>query len=247
MTGSVHILRSGVALIEDAPASDADDATVVPIGRASAAGSRHRHPAGGARGRVTVDDGSEEPWPTAPDDLEDGLPSERSIAHGLVESRRWALAAAFERWADLVHGVARQLVGHDHADDVTQQVFVEAWRSRRSFDPSRGEVPGWLVGIARNVARSYMRDRGPATLDVDEQRDADGAAPGADAVVDHLVVASAFRDLPATQREVLELTLLGEFTHSEAAAHLGIPLGTVKTRHRRGLKALRASLAGAVA
>ena len=80
-----------------------------------------------------------------------GLPCGEPVHadHGLVEGRRWALAAAFERWADLVHGVARQLVGHDHADDVTQQVFVEAWRSRRSFSPDRGEVPGWLVGITR--------------------------------------------------------------------------------------------------
>ena len=53
--------------------------------------------------------------------------------------------------------------------------------------------------------------------------------------------------ISGAQREVLELKLLCEFTHSEAAAHLDIPLGTVKTRHRRGLKALRASLAGAVA
>ena len=108
-------------------------------------------------------------------------------------------------------------------------------------------MPGWLVGITRNVARSHMRDRGPDHLDVDESRDSDESVPGADAVVDHLVVANAFRDLPPKQREVLELTLVGEFTQAEAADHLGIPLGTVKTRHRRGLRALRASLAGAVA
>ena len=173
------------------------------------------------------------------------MPSERSIAHGLVEGRRWALAAAFERWADLVHGVARQLVGRDHADDVTQQVFVEAWRSRRSFSPDRGEVPGWLVGITRNVARAHLRSRGPSMLDIDERRDDDETAPGADRVVDHLLVATAFRDLPSRQREVLELTLVSEFTQAEAATHLDIPLGTVKTRHRRGLRTLRASLGGA--
>ena len=246
MTAATPFPRLRGAVIDDGPSDAEDDGIVVPIGSAPHAGSRHRHPAGGAL-RLTAGAEEDDPWPTAPDDLEDGLPSERSIAYGLVEGRRWALAAAFERWADLVHGVARQLVGHDHADDVTQQVFVEAWRSRRSFSPDRGEVPGWLVGITRNVARTHLRERGPAHLEVDDELDADETAPAADVVVDHLVVANAFRDLPAHQREVLELTLLREFTQSEAADHLGIPLGTVKTRHRRGLKALRASLQGAVA
>lgn len=226
---------AGVAVIEEPGGNDRDDHTVVPFLRtpgSDRAGSQGRHPAGGALDADT--EPAHEP--------EDGLPSERSIAHGLPDGRRWALAAAFERWADLVHGVARQMVGRDHADDVTQMVFVEAWRSRRSFSPDRGEVPGWLVGITRNVARSHLRSLGPRSLQVDDALDADGAAPAADAVIDSLLVANAFRDLSAAQRQVLELTLVSEYTQAEAAARLDIPLGTVKTRHRRGLETLRKSL-----
>lgn len=226
----------GGVRIDDVPSGTPDDGTVVPFGRSTGEGSRLRHPAGGGvPDEADLGDG---------DRTAEGLPTERSIARGLVAGRRWALAAAFERWADLVHGVARQLVGRHAADDVTQQVFIEAWRSRNSFSPDRGEVPGWLVGITRNVARGHLRRRGPLPLDVDERRDGDERARGAEDVVDGLLVAEAFRSLPPHQRAVLELTLIEEYTQSEAAARLEIPLGTAKTRHRRGLAALRAALDG---
>ncbi len=170
------------------------------------------------------------------------LQGERAIAAGLVAGDRAALGAAFERWADLVHGVARQLVGRHDADDVTQQVYVAAWRSRTGFDPERGEVPGWLVGITRNVARQHLRRRGPTHLELSPELDEDVTTPEQDHVIDALMVASTLRDLPDDQRTVLELTLLEELTQAEAADRLGIPLGTVKTRHRRGLQTIRTTL-----
>lgn len=173
---------------------------------------------------------------------EERLDGERAIAHGLVAGDRAALGAAFERWADLVHGVARQLVGTHDADDVTQQVFVAAWQSRQGFDPSRGEVPGWLVGITRNMARTHLRRRGPTHLALSDELDDDPTTGGQEHVADALLVASTIRDLPGEQRRVLELTLLHELTQSEVADRLGIPLGTVKTRHRRGLQTIRTTL-----
>ncbi len=170
------------------------------------------------------------------------LEGERAIAAGLVAGDRAALGAAFERWADLVHGVARQLVGNHDADDVTQQVYVAAWQSRQGFDPDRGEVPGWLVGITRNVARQHLRRRGPTHLELAQELDEDVTAPEQEHVVDALLVASTIRDLPGEQRRVLELTLFEELTQAEAAERLGIPLGTVKTRHRRGLQTIRTTL-----
>lgn len=178
--------------------------------------------------------------PAALDDAQ----AERAIGTALVAGRPEALEAAFRNWADLVHGVARQLVGRDEADDVTQQVFVAAWQSRTSFDPDRGEVPGWLVGITRNVARSHLRARVPDPVEVVDDLDADPSAPSQDHVVDALLLASALRDLPDHQRAVLELTLLEDHTQAEVAVRLDLPLGTVKTRQRRGLQRLRATLGG---
>lgn len=171
-------------------------------------------------------------------------PPEHEIGRGLVAGDPTALEASFRRWADLVHGVARSMVGVDDADDVTQQVYVQAWRSRTTFDPTRGEVPGWLVGITRNVARQHLRDRAPTPLELVDDLDADPVAAEQSEVVDALVIASTLRDLPDTQRAVLELTLLHDLTQAETAQRLGIPLGTVKTRHRRGLQQLRDRIGG---
>ena len=169
--------------------------------------------------------------------------AERDIAHGLVAGHASALEHAFRRWADLVHGIARSMVGVDDADDVTQQVFVQAWRSRTTFDPTRGEVPGWLVGITRNTARDHLRRRAPGSLELDDALDADPRRADDD-VVTALLVASTLRDLPDEQRVVLELTLLHEHTQAETADRLGLPLGTVKSRHRRGLRRLRDTIGG---
>ena len=136
------------------------------------------------------------------------------------------------------------MVGTDDADDVTQQVFVQAWRSRTTFDPDRGEVPGWLVGITRNTARQHLRQRAPDPLEIDEQLDADDRAREQDDVLTALVVASTLRDLPDHERAVLELTLLHELTQAEVAERLDLPLGTVKSRQRRGLQTLRDTIGG---
>ena len=95
---------------------------------------------------------------------------ERQVAAGLVAGDRAALETAFRSWGGLVHGYVRQAVGADAADDLTQQVFVEAWRARDRFDPDRGVVPAWLVGIARNLVSRHWRTahRTPTPVDVVE-------------------------------------------------------------------------------
>ncbi len=82
---------------------------------------------------------------------------ERRIAAGLLAGNRDALADAFSTWGAMVHAFCTSRVGHDAADDLTQQVFVAAWRSRTTFDPDRGVVPGWLIGIARNLTNRSFR------------------------------------------------------------------------------------------
>ncbi len=88
---------------------------------------------------------------------------ERAIAAGLASGDPTALEAAFRSWSGMIHGFCRRAAGAGAADDLTQQVFVEAWRTREGFDPDRGVVPGWLVGpqwratgLASIEARSTM-------------------------------------------------------------------------------------------
>jgi RNA polymerase sigma factor (sigma-70 family) len=171
--------------------------------------------------------------------------AERDIAVRLAAGDPAAIADAFARWADLVHGVARQMVGTNEADDVTQQVYLEAWRTHSRFDPERGEVPGWLVGITRNLAKRALTQRRPAALTIVDDLDTGTMEPAQERVIDALLVAATLRDLPDEQREVLELTLLEDLTQAECAHHLNVPIGTIKSRQRRGLRRLRQTHADA--
>jgi RNA polymerase sigma factor (sigma-70 family) len=154
-----------------------------------------------------------------------------------------ALREAYDAWAPLVLGYCRRrLTRGTDAEDATQQVFVAAWRARDTFDPSRGSLPTWLLGIARykvvDRLRAQQRTR-ETTLDrVAEPADADRT----DALADRMLVASAIGRLSADQRRVLALSFWEGYSHHEIAARLDLPLGTVKSHARRGLERMRQEL-----
>lgn len=163
-------------------------------------------------------------------------PDERRIAHALVAGDRDALAEAFSRWGRMIHAIGTRAAGPDAADDLTQSVFVEAWRSRARFDPERGVVPGWLVGIARNQIRRDARRHREVPIDRDVEHPEDSRE---DAVANQVVLAQALSDLDPTVRSTLELSYWHGLTQTEVATRLDLPLGTVKSHQRRGLARLR--------
>ncbi|MFP8962917.1 sigma-70 family RNA polymerase sigma factor [Streptomyces nanhaiensis] len=168
--------------------------------------------------------------------------ADEEVARALVRGEEWALAELFERWGTLVHTLsARVLGGTQDAEDVTQQVFLAAWRGRDTYRPERGSLPGWLVGITRRVAAdalaSRARRREPAAAGSTFPPAAAGPHP--DEVLDRLLVARALAGLPAVQRRVLFLAFYEDLTHTEIARRTGLPLGTVKAHARRGLLRLR--------
>jgi RNA polymerase sigma-70 factor (ECF subfamily) len=154
-----------------------------------------------------------------------------------------ALRQAFDRYAGMVQRVGMLRLGNHHdAEELVQQVFVRAWKGRAGFDPARGSLGGWLLGIARRlIADRY------ASLDRDRKviAAAESIAPPAtdvksvDRVVDRVVVGDEVNRLPDEQRMVLRLAFYGDLSHSEIAATTGIPIGTVKSHIRRALILLR--------
>jgi RNA polymerase sigma-70 factor (ECF subfamily) len=159
-----------------------------------------------------------------------------------------AFAALYDLLASVVHGAVLRVV-RDPAmsEEVTQEVFVELWRTAGRFDADRAAVSTWAVTIARRRAidrvrrEQSQRDR----LERAAQQPVGDAHDAADAAVSALEadrVGQAIAELPDDQRVVIEMAFLDGDTHAEIADRLGVPLGTVKGRVRGGLKKLGARL-----
>ncbi|MEU9254371.1 sigma-70 family RNA polymerase sigma factor [Streptomyces sp. NPDC048270] len=185
------------------------------------------------------------PGPT--DEVRELVDLSRRFREGDEES----FAAAYRRWGGMVHTMAWRTTGDRHtAEDITQQVFFDAWRGRHRYDPQRGDLAAWLAGITRHKAMDALTARTRTTMAVRAALPDGDARPEAargdspEAALDRVLVLDALAALPATQREVLCLAFYGGLTHVRISEWTGIPLGTVKSHVRRGLLSLRRSLGG---
>lgn len=181
-----------------------------------------------------------------------GSEGEWSAADAAVE-QAWiaggddALRAAWDQFGSLVYTYCRRsLTDADSAADCAQETFVSAWRSRDRFDPSKGTLAAWLMGIARyRVLDAYRAaPRIPTPVDEDRTEVAEDAPPTQDVLADRMLLAHALETLPERARRVVELAFYGDLTQQEIASRLDLPLGTVKSDMRRALLRLRTHLEG---
>ena len=154
-----------------------------------------------------------------------------------------AVGELYDLHSHLLFGLlVRILNERAEAEEVLQEVFVQAWTRAHTYDTSRGTPLGWLCGIARNRAidRLRARARGVRTLE-------SVSAPPSPETPEALASTSqrrrdvhlALNSLPREQRDLIERAYFTGLSQSEMASELGLPLGTVKTRVRAGLQTLR--------
>lgn len=167
------------------------------------------------------------------------------------EGDRSAFATLYDALAAQLFGAVRRVL-RDPAmsEEVTQEVFLEIWRTAPRFDPARSSVSTWAITIARR--RAVDRVRHEQSRRDRTERHAAQADPSHEDSLDETVVSSdeaervhtALAALPPPQRDVIRLAFLEGHAHGEIARRLDLPLGTVKGRVRGGLRRLRNELEG---
>jgi len=155
-----------------------------------------------------------------------------------------AMATLFDRYSRLVYSIAlRVLREPDQAEDVMQEVLLQVWRQPGGFVSQRGSLGAWLAVVARNRAIDVIRRRAHLTpleeLVGPEPRNLQKAVEN-----DHLMkeVRQVVDTLPQEQQTPLYMAYFEGLTHTEISERTGAPLGTVKTRIRSALTAVRRAL-----
>ncbi|MEU3772560.1 sigma-70 family RNA polymerase sigma factor [Streptomyces sp. NPDC032472] len=174
------------------------------------------------------------------------------IAAGFAAGEERSVEAVYRRWRPLVHALAQRALGDEReAEDVTQHVFLAAWRGRSRYRPGPGGFGAWLTGITRHKVADALRARARRALAADAAARIAaqaGGCPGpaplpeAEQAVDRVLLLSELARLPSAQQQVLHLAFYADLTQAEIADRTGLPLGTVKSHMRRALGRLRRTL-----
>jgi RNA polymerase sigma factor (sigma-70 family) len=185
-----------------------------------------------------------EPLPVRRVDWRDA--SDAELAAGFADGDELCLEESYRRWVHLIYAVAlRSLDSANDAEEVTQQVFIGAWRSRTNYRAASGSLPSWLVGICKHRIADRQRARGrdlrlvqTISSDLDVRLETEPIAT----LVDRVVLADEISRLPDPRGTILQLAFWEGQSYPQIAEQLELPLGTVKSHARRALLHLRTRL-----
>ncbi len=161
-----------------------------------------------------------------------------------------ALSDLYDRFSGVLLAVIRRIVGAaGDAEEVLQEVFIQAWKQAERYDPSRSSVSNWLSLIARSrsidrLRKVQVKERTAQAAFIENPR-SDTSPEGVRNVLmweRRKRLRAALAELPDEQRQVIEMAFFQGLTQSEISKSTGIPLGTVKTRTLLAMKKLRVAL-----
>jgi RNA polymerase sigma-70 factor, ECF subfamily len=184
----------------------------------------------------------------APTDSDPEEPDDRELLRRMRQEDERALEALYRRYGGLVYTLALRIVGDPElAREVLQDTFLRAWDGRETYDPARGRVPWWLMGVARHRAIDLLRSRSHQARLREQERLAPAMrepvpADTMNALDLRSAVTNALQALSTVQRRAIELAYYGGLTQAEIARELSEPLGTIKSRTREAIERLRGLL-----
>jgi len=168
--------------------------------------------------------------------------SDWSLLARIGQKDEEALSALYDRYSGLVFSEAKRILRDTGAaEEILQDLFFQVWRTAERFDPARGSLAGWLLVAARHRAISKIRRKSGKSEELDENGVTLGVDVESHAAQNLLLdkVRMVMGSLPDGQREALECAYFEGMSHTEIAEKTGQPLGTVKTRIRSAMEALK--------
>ena len=166
---------------------------------------------------------------------------------GCARGDRAAFRLLYDRWGSRLYGIALRITRQGSmAADATQDAFVQIWQQAHRFDPLRGSAEAWLIGILRYRALDIVRRRSREVAGYEPEEREDEAPDALARLVSSAEGAALYRcleELEEDRRRLVVLAFVDGLSHSELAARMNAPLGTVKSWIRRSLMSLRECLA----
>ncbi|MEP1305385.1 MAG: sigma-70 family RNA polymerase sigma factor [Balneola sp.] len=173
-----------------------------------------------------------------------------SVISRIQERDTKALEELYDEYSALLNGILLSIINKPtEAEDLLQEVFMIIWEKSYQFDPKKGHLRSWIITITKNKAFERLRSKGFKTqrkqstsideneiiLDGNEESPIDYAIHNDEAEL----MKQALKQIPENHRRMLHIAYYQDFTHSEIAKEYDIPLGTVKSRIRRGMQKLK--------
>ena len=175
--------------------------------------------------------------------------ADADLVRRMTDGESSALDGLFVRHSGRVHGLLLRMLGSSgEAEEVLQDVFLQAWTRAATFHPDRGSPRGWLMVMARSRALDRLRSGRAARRRDDSamQEQSQVEQPEAPQEIERQELGAQMRrllrQLPAEQGQAIELAFFAGLTHTQCAERLGVPLGTVKSRILMGMKKLKQGL-----
>lgn len=175
--------------------------------------------------------------------------SKESLLRRIAEGDQQAFSRLYDDVAPRVLGLIRRLlIDHAQSEEVAQEVFLEIWQTASRFDENKGGASTWILTMAhrravdRIRASQSSRDRDTKVGIRDFAPEYDHVSETVEVTIEHERVKEAMARLTELQRQAVSLAYYGGYSHSEVAALLKVPIGTVKTRLRDGMIRLRDEL-----